>query len=129
MIPVLGGQFMVRNLMFAAAAAILMCSNVQVYAAENTSEMKIQKTFEEDKRITDNELKAQAGSLSKYSMKFDLSYQGPPVNDLSDANMPNPDNRPRPNRTSLSGYTGMRYRMNSNTAMNMSTGMKWYAPY
>jgi hypothetical protein len=87
------------------------------------------KKFEEDKRITDNELKAQAGSLSQWSMKFDLSYQGPPVDNLSDPEMPNPDNRPRNNRTSLSGYMGGRYRVNSNEAWNLSTGLRWYSPY
>lgn len=70
------------------------------YATESTTGMKIEdalknKTFQEDKRITDIELKAAAGSLSRYSMKFDLSYSGPPVNDLSDPEMPNPDGRSR----------------------------------
>ena len=51
------------------------------------------KKFTEDTRITDIELKAQAGSLSRFSLKFDLSYSGPPVDDLSDPEMPNPDGR------------------------------------
>lgn len=87
------------------------------------------KTFQEDKRITDIELKAAAGSLSRYSMKFDLSFSGPPVNDLSDPEMPNPDGRSRNNKTSLSGYIGLRYRMNPNEAINASTGVRWFAPY
>jgi hypothetical protein len=87
------------------------------------------KKFPEDKRITDLELKAQAGSLSRYSLKFDLSYAGPPIDNLSDPEMPNPDNRPRANRTSLAGYMGGRYRVNSNEAWNFSTGLKWFTPY
>lgn len=87
------------------------------------------KKFEEDKRITDREMKAQAGSLSRYSLKFDLSYTGPAINDLSDPNQPNPDSRPRPNRTSLSGYPALRYRMTPNDAINLSTGIKWFTPY
>lgn len=87
------------------------------------------KKFRPDDRITDLELKAQAGSLSRYSLKFDLSYSGPPVDNLSDPQMPNPDNRPRPNRTSLGGFMGLRYRMTSSDAMNLSTGLRWFAPY
>jgi len=85
--------------------------------------------FREDRRITDIELKAQAGSLSRYSLKFDLAYSGPPIDNLSDPQMPNPDNRPRPNRTSLGGFMGLRYRMTSNEAVNMSTGLRWFTPY
>lgn len=87
------------------------------------------KKFEADHQITDTELKAQSGSLSRYSLKFDMSYSGPSVSNLSDPNMPNPDNRPRPNRTNLSGYMGLRYRINSDEAINASTGVHWYSPY
>ena len=87
------------------------------------------KKFDEDKRITDIELKAQGGSLSRYSLKFDLAFQGPAVDRLYDVNQPNPDNRPRPNHTNLSGYLGLRYRLSSVAALNASTGLKWYTPY
>lgn len=87
------------------------------------------KIFSADQRITDMELKAQAGSLSRYSMKFDLSYSGPPVDNLSDPEVPNPDNRPRVNRTSLGGTVGLRYRLSEDSALNASTGVKWYTPY
>lgn len=112
----------------------IMLLSVQAWAAEGESKTTLKnvlgiKKFEEDKRITDNELKAQSGSLSRYSLKFDLSYSGPAVNDLSDPNMPNPDNRSRPNRTALTGYTGLRYRISPNAAANLSTGLRWYTPY
>jgi hypothetical protein len=87
------------------------------------------KKFEEDKRITDLELKAQAGSLSRYSLKFNLGYSGPPVTNLSDTNRPNPDNRSGDYRTNLSGSLGLRYRVSSDQAINLGTGMKWYTPY
>ncbi|MBX3022711.1 MAG: hypothetical protein KF799_13645 [Bdellovibrionales bacterium] len=101
---------------------------------ESSSHLKVEdalknKTFQEDKSVTDIELKASAGSLSRYSMKFDLSFSGPPVNDLADSEMPNPDGRSRNNKTSLSGYVGLRYRLNPNEAVNMSTGVRWFAPY
>jgi hypothetical protein len=62
-------------------------------------------------------------------MKFDVSYSGPAINDLSDPNVPNPDNRPRPNRTSLTGYPALRYRIDSSSAINASTGVRWFTPY
>ena len=114
---------------------VALLSGGLVFAAgEGSSELKIEeavrpKKFDEDKRITDNELKAQAGSLSRYSLKFDLVYSGPPVDNLSDPSMPNPDGRARPNRTVLSGYPAIRYRFNPSSALNMSTGVRWYAPY
>ncbi len=124
---------MLGKLLLSSALALLMGG--PVWAADaGTTGMKLEeavrpKKFEEDKRITDNELKAQAGSLSRYSLKFDLSFAGPPVDNLSDPSMPNPDGRARPSRTVLSGYPALRYRFNSNSALNMSTGVRWYAPY
>jgi len=87
------------------------------------------KKFEEDKRITDLELKAQGGSLSRYSLKFSLNYDGPAVNELDDADRPNPDNRSGDYRTNLSGNMGLRYRINKATALSFGTGMRWFTPY
>lgn len=103
-------------------------------AAESKSEIKLRdviapKKFEEDKRITDLELRAQAGSLSRYSLKFDLGFSGPPVNGIHEPLRPNPDNRPGDSRTNLSGHMGLRYRISSDKAINVSTGMKWFTPY
>jgi hypothetical protein len=87
------------------------------------------KKFEEDERITDLELRAQAGSRNRYSMQFNLGYAGPPINELNDQNKPNPDNRPGDNRTNLSGTMGLRYRTSVDTGVNFGTGMVWYTPY
>jgi len=113
---------------------LLLFVTTPTFAADGTTGMKIpdavkQQKFEEDKRITDIELKAQAGSLSRYSLKMDMSYSGPAVNQLHESDMPNPDGRPRPNRTSLSGYAGLRYRLSPNSAVNASTGFRWYTPF
>lgn len=119
-----------------AALLVLGLGAFPAVAEEPTSESKLKieealrnRKFREDGRITDIELKAQAGSLSRYSLKFDLSYSGPPVDDLSNPEMPNPDNRPRPNRTSLGGFMGLRYRINTSSALNVSTGLRWFSPY
>jgi hypothetical protein len=87
------------------------------------------KKFEEDERITDLELRANAGSLSRYSAKFSLGYNGSPVNELEDPYKPNPDHRPGDNRTNLTGTMGMRYRLTSDSAFNLTTGVTWFTPY
>ncbi len=51
-------------------------------AAQGDSVIKIKdvsgnKQFADDKEITDAKMKADAGSLSKYSLSFSLSYYGP----------------------------------------------------
>lgn len=93
------------------------------------SEVLRDKKYEEDKRITDLELRAYQGSMSRYSLQFRLGYSGPPVNNLSDPHKPNPDNRPGDQRTVLSGSASLRYRINSNTGVNFGTGIAFYEPY
>ena len=87
------------------------------------------KKYDEDERITDLELRAQAGSRNRYSMQFNLGYAGSPINDLGNQNKPNPDGRSGDNRTNLSGTMGLRYRTSKDTGINFGTGMVWYTPY
>ncbi|KYG67254.1 hypothetical protein AZI86_09625 [Bdellovibrio bacteriovorus] len=85
--------------------------------------------FEEDKDITDTRLKADSGSLSRYSLKFSLSYFGPPVGDLSNENQPNPNGSIGPNETSVGGSISGRYRLDSKTAISMGTGISMLTPF
>ncbi len=134
MIPVFWGGKVLRFIIFLALGLGAFATFGEEVSTEGESKLKVgevleNKKFSEDRRITDIELKAQAGSLSRYSLKFDLSYSGPPVDNLSNPEMPNPDNRARPNRTGLGGYMGGRYRLSSQEALNLSTGLKWFTPY
>jgi len=88
-----------------------------------------EKKFEEDKRITDLELKANAGSLSRYSFKVSLSYSGPPINNLADPYRPDTGRNSGDMRTSMGGSAAFRYRIDSNQAVNFGTGMRWFTPY
>lgn len=85
------------------------------------------KTFEEDTRINDLQIRADAGSLSRYSAKFSFGYAGPGVTALDSPYIPNPDNRSGDFRSNISGQMGVRYRMTSNDALYASTGLKAYA--
>lgn len=87
------------------------------------------KKFEEDKRISDLELRANAGSLNRYSLQFFYGYNGSPVNNLSDPNRPNPNNLPGDSRTYMSGSANIRYRLDQKSGINFGTGMSFYEPF
>jgi hypothetical protein len=86
------------------------------------------KKFEEDKKISDLELRANAGSLNRYSLQFFLGYTGAPVNDLGDPDRPNPSNLPGDYRTYMSGNASLRYRLDRKSGINFGTGMSFYEP-
>lgn len=86
------------------------------------------KKFEENTEITDAKLKADAGSLSKFSLKFNLSYFGPTLGDLSAKDQPNPDGSVGTYETSLGGAVGARFRMDPKTSVSMGTGVKAIHP-
>ena len=85
-----------------------------------------QKKFVRDERITDLQIRAEAGSLSRYSGKFSIGYAGPGISNLSDTDIPNPDNRACDYRTNLSGSVGLKYRLTPNDGISISGGMKSY---
>jgi hypothetical protein len=87
------------------------------------------KKFEEDQNITDAKIKADAGSLSRYSLKFSLSYFGPPVGDLSNKKQPNPDGSIGSFDTALQGAISGRYRLSKQSAISLGTGMGARTPF
>ncbi len=100
-------------------------------SATQTSTVKVgdvlNKKFEDDKEITDSKLKADSGSLSRYSMKFSLSYYGPAVGDLNNEMQPNPDGSIG-GETSLGGSISARYRIDSKSAVGVGTGVSALTP-
>lgn len=102
-------------------------------APEQTSTVKLsetlgQKKFEDDKEITDSKMKADSGSLSRYSLKFSLSYYGPPVGDLSNEMQPKPDGGVSTNQTSLGGSISARLRIDSKSSVGVGTGVSALTP-
>jgi hypothetical protein len=61
-------------------------------------------------------------------MKFNLSYFGPTLGDLSAKDQPNPDGTIGTYETSLGGSVGFRYRLNSKTSLSLGTGLKVIHP-
>lgn len=85
------------------------------------------KKFEDDKEITDSKLKADSGSLSRYSLKFSLSYNGPAIGDLNNENQPNPDGSIG-GETAIGGSISARYRIDSKSAIGVGTGVSALTP-
>ncbi len=81
------------------------------------------KKIEDPNVITDQKLKADEGSRSRYSMKFNLSYAGPGITDLGNKDQPNPDHVLNTLQTKLNGLIGGRYRIDGVSAINAGTGV------
>lgn len=107
-------------------------TTVESADANQTSTLKTEKVlnkkFEEDQNITDAKLKADGGSLSRYSLKFSLSFNGPPVGDLSNEMQPNPDGSAGTFETALGGSISARYRLTPSTAVSLGTGVSALTP-
>ncbi len=79
--------------------------------------------FSENQDITDSVLKANAGSLSHYSLRFNFSYSGPPLGDLEAKDQPNPDGTVAVTATALTGSFGGRYRFDSKSSLSLTAGL------
>ncbi len=93
-----------------------------------TSDLEGNKKFEENRQITDTKLRAEEGSFSRYSIRANLDYYGPPVGQLDAADQPNPDKAIGPYSTSLGGSISGRYRLSSASALSMGSGLKLIHP-
>ncbi len=103
-------------------------------ANENTSRAGLSdilqnKKFQENEKITDAKLKADGGSLSKYSLSATLSYYGPTLGDFSAADQPNPDGNGGNYETALGGSLGGRFRFDSRSSLTAGTGLKAIHPF
>lgn len=83
---------------------------------------------EEISVLTDPKLRADDGSMSKYSIKFNVSYYGPTLGDLSAKDQPNPDGSVGMYATSLGGSISARYRISPTQALALGTGVKAIYP-
>lgn len=93
------------------------------------TEIQGNKKFEENTEITDAKIKADAGSLSRYSLKFNLSYYGPTLGDISSKDQPNPDGSNGSYETSLGGSLGGRFRIDPKTTVSLGSGLKVIHPF
>lgn len=87
------------------------------------------KTFQETSGITDAKIRAESGSLSRYSMKFNFSYYGPPVGDLGNENQPNPDGSIGNYSTAIGGSVSFNYRFSPIYSLSLGTGVNAVTPF
>lgn len=90
--------------------------------------LKRQGSFEDPHTLTDPKLRAEEGSMSRYSIKFNLSYYGPTLGDLGAKDQPNPDGSVGMYATSLGGSVSARYRTSPTRAFAFGTGLKAIYP-
>jgi hypothetical protein len=105
-----------------------------VAAPEATSNVSsrsllINKKFEDSETLTDAKLKADAGSLSRFSAKASLSYYGPTFGDLSVAEQPNPDGSVGNYSQAIKGSVSARYRLSPDSAISAGTGVAFNKPF
>lgn len=111
------------------ATAQTSTTTVKGEGKSSISVPKSKKKFGEIEGITDPEVRAEAGSRSRYSIKGTLSYSGAPVGEPLSENLPNPDDSPGTFKTSLSGTISARYRLDKNSSLGLGTGIKTIAPF
>ncbi|MCB0385118.1 MAG: hypothetical protein KDD43_06975, partial [Bdellovibrionales bacterium] len=89
----------------------------------------LNKKHEVNTDITNAEMAAQAGSRSQYSVKFNVSYYGAPIERPFSKEGPNPDNSPIDPSTALSGSLSLRYRLNKRSAISIGSGLTALTPF
>ncbi len=87
------------------------------------------KEFEDTKTLTDPNLRANDGSLSRYSFKESLTYNGPSMGDLSAQNQPNPDKSVGNFAQKITGNTSVNYRLDSTHSLSGGIGLIYSYPF
>ena len=109
-------------------AAFDLCAAAESSESRLVLEKLKQKKFEEVKEVTDAELRAMAGSQSKWSLSGGISYYGPSIDRLDSEIKPNPENTAMETRTSGSASLSARYRYSSKTSISIDSGVSFYTP-
>jgi hypothetical protein len=116
----------------APAASAIVTAPVAAPEATSTttgSSLLKNKKFDDSLTLTDAKLKAEAGSLSRLSMKASLSYFGPTFGDLSEAEQPNPDGSVGNYSQAIKGSISARYRLSPDSTISAGTGIAFIKPF
>jgi hypothetical protein len=119
-------------LLFCAAVALPLAGNADEESSGQSKESLKSvlgvKKFEDSHVLTDNQLKADEGSLSRYSIKVSTSYNGAALSNLGAADQPNVDGTPGSYETKITGSISGRYRLSSTEALSAGTGISAIHP-
>lgn len=86
------------------------------------------KQFADDGKLSDLRLRAEDGSLSRYSIKANAAFAGPILSNPSAPDLPNPDHSVGNYSQTLRGSTSVKYRLDSDRAINFGTGISFNHP-
>ncbi|MCB0421671.1 MAG: hypothetical protein KDD61_11790 [Bdellovibrionales bacterium] len=115
------------------ASAANSTTNMNLDPDQSSSSIKMprakSKKYDELNEITDAELRAKAGSRSKYSISGELSYYGSEISDPFREDTPNPDNNPGLHKTSMNGSLFGRYRIDKQATLGFGTGVSMLTPF
>ena len=111
-------------LALAASNAATAAEDSNAAAADSRLSVPIDKhqKFGDAHDLTDAKMKANDGSLSRFSLKANLTYEGPGIGDFSQRNRPNPDGSVGNYAQNISGKVMARYRLDQRQALNLGAG-------
>lgn len=112
-----------------AAGAGSMSTSGDSSLRERAADLLRNKRFEDSRTLTDPKLKAENGSLSRYSMKSNLSYYGPTLGNFSAPDQPNPDGAIGNYSQVIKGSIMARYRVDADEAINAGAGISFNHPF
>lgn len=114
---------------FSLLFAFVSIAGAQTTSGTISTSVGGQKKYEDSREITDAKMRADLGSLSRFSVKFDLRYLGPAMGKPFERDLPNPDRMVRVNATSLKGSISGRYRLDSNSSLFLGGGLNALHPF
>lgn len=95
---------------------------------EDAADKKNKVDGDVDQEITNNKLRAEAGSKSRWSGSFTASYAGGSIEKPLDKDRPNITNDPVTPKVNMGGDFGIRYRLDKNQSLSVTTGYSLERP-
>jgi hypothetical protein len=89
---------------------------------EDAADKKNKVSGDVDQEITNAKLRAEAGSKSRWSGSFTASYSGGSIEKPLDKDRPNLTKETTPPKVNMSGDFGVRYRLDKNQSLSLTTG-------
>jgi hypothetical protein len=111
-----------------ATTSVAVAESTTLSTAPQTSG-KFNKQFSDDRTLTDSKLRADDGSLSRFSLKGSFGYAGPILGDLDAKNQPNPDGTVGNDAQNVSGSVVARMRLSSSRTISAGTGIYVNHPF
>lgn len=114
--------------MMSLLAVLVLVFSANSFALDKKAKKKSEKKESKATDVTDNaKLKAELGSMSKFSMSGTIGYVGA-LDDVFGDTLPNPNNSRGNYATSVSGSVSARYRLDKTTSITGGISYLYYIP-